>query len=424
LDVKHYFRNMSFTNAHARRDLWVAVSARSVSLLGDQAAVVALALRLTNRGEPPWTVAALLIAGLVPLVLFAPLAGRLIDTVDSRRLLVTAGVAQVLLCTALVAVSGTAAMLALVAALGVFEAVTGSTWQALLPSIVEPDDLPKAMGLSQAGSTIAMIAAPALGGVLTGRFGAGAVLVLDAATYLLVTLGALIVHTRRRPERDEDDTRGGLAVLRADPMLAALTIMVAVFVVLGAMVNVVEVFLVRDTLHSSSTWFGVIGGLWGVGLLAGSMLGGRIRSSRNLGRLLVGSSIALALIVSGYAAAPTVGWLIPAALLGGVANGFVNLALMALGMGRAPAGARGRIAATFTAVASAAMVGAYVLGGLLATRLSPREIYLLAGGLALIAPLTLARRVLRSTAAEPETEVPEPIDDAAAVPVAELTALS
>lgn len=408
---------MSFTSAR-RSDLWVAVSARSLSLLGDQAAVVALSLRLTDAGARPWTIGALLIAGLAPLVVLAPVAGRLIDTVDSRRLLVLAGSAQALLCLALASVSGTVATLALVAALGCFESVTGSTWQALLPSVVAPEQLPRAMGLSQAGSTLAFIAAPVVGGVLTGRFGSSLPLVLDALTYLAVVAGALVVRTRRGTQAGPADAAGrpagretgGVALLRADPMLAALALMLGTFVALGAMVNVVEVFLVRDTLASTSTWFGVVGGLWGVGLLAGSLLGGRATRSTTLARLLVAAAVVLSAALVGYALAPAVGWLVPAALVGGAANGVLNVALMALVMRRAPEAARGRIAATLTGLVSGAMIGAYLLGGVLSVALSPREVFALSGLLALAAPLLFGRRLLRAAGGieRPAPKLPAP----------------
>src|SRR6266540_2226770 len=124
---------MSFTSTSLRRnrDLWIAVVARAVSLLGDEAALVALTLRLHDGGSGAWWIAVLFVAGMAPLVLLAPIA-----------------------------------------VLGAGQAVNGATWQALLPSIVGADQLPAAIGMSQAVRTAAGIAAPAVGGALTGLYGA------------------------------------------------------------------------------------------------------------------------------------------------------------------------------------------------------------------------------------------------------------
>jgi MFS family permease len=55
--------------------------------------------------------------------------------------------------------------------------------------------------------------------------------------------------------------------------------------------------------------------------------------------------------------------------------------------------ARGLVAAT-NGIASAAMIGAFVLGGVLAAFASPRQIFLIAGLLGMLAPRTLGRWLL------------------------------
>lgn len=381
------------------RDLWVSVVARAVSLLGDEAAVIALTLRLHDSGGGAGVVAALLAAGLLPLVVLAGVAGRLVDRYDSRSLLVWSGLGQAAVCTGLALVHGRAATLALVVVLGLGQAVNGATWQALVPSIVGPAQLSGAMGLSQAARTIAGIAAPAVGGILTGRFGARVPLLLDAATFVAVTLAALLIRAHRaaRAASPEGRTRGGFAIVRDDPVLAVLLSMLGGFIVLGAMVNVIEVFLVRDTLHASATWYGVVGGTWAVGMLAGSLLGGRWSTPPALVRVVLVSSVVLSLSLGGYGIAPSVAWLLPVAVAGGTANGLLNLGTGALTMLRAPEDARGRVSAAVNAVASAAMIGAYVLGGTVATFATPRQIFVASAVLGLFAPIAAARTLTRTT---------------------------
>ena len=135
---------MSFTSTSLRRnrDLWIAVVARAVSLLGDEAALVALTLRLHDGGSGAWWISVLFVAGMAPLVLLAPIAGALVDRYDSRVLLVWSGLAQTAACLVLVQVHSVPLVLALVAVLGAGQAVNGATWQALLSSIVGADQLP------------------------------------------------------------------------------------------------------------------------------------------------------------------------------------------------------------------------------------------------------------------------------------------
>ncbi len=383
------------------RDLRIVVLARAVSLLGDELALVALLLRTQGQGGGAWPVVALLLAGGLPLVLLAPLVGRLVDRLDSRRLLLTSGCGQLACCLALAALPSRPVMLALVAALGAGQAVNSASWQALLPGIVGIDRLPAALGISQATSTVAGIAAPVIGGLLTGWYGARVPLLVDAASFTAVALAALTIRTRRGGTAGPAaDPRGGWAIVRADGLLLPLVVMLSVFVLLGGMVNVVEVFLVRESLHASATWYGMLGSGWGVGLLAGALLGGRMPggpgAQRRLLRLALVSAIGLSLGLAGMGMAPTVAWVLPAVLAGGMCNGLLTLAIGSLVGMRSAEAVRGRVAAIVAGPASAGQVGAMLLGGLLASALTPRQIFVLAGLLGMLVPLGLAHRLLAS----------------------------
>ena len=126
------------------RALRLAIAAKAVSFFGDQVAAVALVLRLQGEGAGAGAIAALLMADLAPIALLAGPAGRLADRYGSRTLLLTSGAAQAVVCGGLVLVSGPPATLALVALLGIGQAVNGATWSGLLPSLVPAAGLARA----------------------------------------------------------------------------------------------------------------------------------------------------------------------------------------------------------------------------------------------------------------------------------------
>lgn len=396
--MKHYFRNMSFRLRRPERDLALVVGARAVTLLGDETAALALMLRLQGDGGGPGAVAVLLIAALLPVVLLAPLVGRLVDRSDSRRLLVTTSLLQAGVCTVLAVVTGQAAVLALVLLLGVGQAVNGATWQSLLPGVAGPRGLPRAVALSQTTFTLAGIGAPALAGLLFGLFGARVPLLLDSASFLVVTAAALLVATRRAPAPAArgERARGGLSVVAADPLLRAMLTLLAVFITLGAMVNVVDVFLLRETLGASATWYGAVGASWALGMVGGSTYAGRLRGGGALSRHTVLGAGGLAAAIAGYAAAPSVVWVLPLAVVGGLANGVLNVTTNAVVLARAPEAARGRVSATVGAITSASLIGAMGLGGLVAHVLTPRQVFLAAGLLGVAVVLAFAPRLLKT----------------------------
>lgn len=387
---------MSFTSRQ-RRDLTLVVTAKAVSWLGDEVAMISLTLVLQASGRGALAVAELLIANAVPMVALAAPVGRAVDRIDNRVLLAFSTGAQAAVCLVLAFASSVPLVLVLVALLGAGQSVTAAGWTALTPSIVDPENLAKAVGRSQAGVTLAGIAAPALGGLLAGRFGTRVPLLLDAATFVVMLLAALLLRTRRRVGRPAAGVkqRGGLAIVRSDAVLGPLIVLVGLFVLLGCMVNVGDVFLVREALGASTTWYGITGAAYAAGVLAGALLGGRLRPGRQA-RGFVASATVLALGLCAMGAVPSVGWLVPIGLVTGAANGVLNVALSAMVMGRAREAERGRVGAVLNGVASGTQLIAFAAGGALTGQLGPRAVFVLAGSLGVLAPLLLGRRLLRA----------------------------
>lgn len=404
---------MSFTSR--RRDVSWIVIAKSVSWLGDEVAMVALVLRLQSHGGGAGAVSALLIANAVPLVLLSGIVGQVVDRYDNRRLLVASSLAQAAVCAAVAFVHPTAGVLALVAALGIGQAINGAAWQALLAAIVDGDDLTRAIGHTQMGRTVGGIAAPALSGLLVGLYGAGVPLLVDAGAYVAVTGAALAIAARRvvAPVEDGTPRRGGLSIVRADAVLRPLVVLLGLFVLLGSMVNVIEVFLVRETLHASTTMYGITGAALSSGMLVGALFGGRIRGVTGLARGFVWSAIGLASSIAVAGCAPTVWWLLPAVALLGATNGVFSVTLSSLAMARTAADERGRVGALVGGVASGTQIVAFAIGGALAGVFTPREVFIGAGVLGLAAPLLLGPALIRRAVA-----TASPAEGSAATPVA------
>jgi MFS family permease len=251
------------------------------------------------------------------------------------------------------------------------------------------------------------VAAPAVGGLLAGAFGTGVPVAVDAVTFMVVTAAAALVRTRRVPEPvptadGPSPSRSGFAILRADPVLAPLLAGVALVVLLVGMVDVVLVYLVRETLHAGGVWYGVTEASWMAGMVAGSLGAGRVGTER--GRVhatTVGAALACA-GVAGFAVAPAAGILVPLSLLGGVGNGYAGACLSTLVVSRTPDSARGRVSAAANAIFGSAQGASLLLGGVLAIVLSPRAIYAVAGMLGLaaagiVAVATASRAVGRAT---------------------------
>ncbi len=376
-----------------RRDLVIALVGRTVSTFGDGVALVALTLRLQMDGAHPYAVGLLLAAGVIPQLVLARPVGRLVDSHDSRRLLVAGGVTEVAATIPLIVVHSVVPIVLLVAVLGGAAALTGATWSALVPRVVGEDHLAEAVSAQQSLNVLVLVAAPAIGGLLAGAFGPGVPVAVDAATFAVVTAAAALVRTRRAPERvaaGSSAARGGFAILRADRVLAPLLAGVALVLLLAGMVDVVLVYLVRDTLHAGGVWYGAAEASWMGGMVAGSLGAGRVRSEDGQVRATIAGAAVACAGLAGFAVAPTAGALVPLAVLGGVGNGYAGACLSTLLMARTADSARGRVSAAAGAIFGGAQGASLLLGGAVAVVLSPRAIYAAAGLLGLAAAGILA----------------------------------
>mgnify|MGYP001320535268 CR=1 FL=1 len=367
-----------------RRDLLIALAGRAVSTFGDEVALVALILRLQADGARPYEVGLLLAAGILPLLFLSRPVGRLVDSHDSRHLLFGAGVLEVACTVSLVFVDSVVVIVMLVALLGAAASVAAATWSALVPRIAGEEHVAEAVSAQQSLNALVMVGAPAVGGLLAGAFGTRLPLAVDAATFVVVTVAAALVRTRRRPAALGPDgrparARGGFEILRTDPVLAPLVIGLVVLVLLVGMVDVVLVFLIRATLHAGGAWYGIAEAAWIAGLVAGSLGAGRLRTERaQIWATIVGAGVACAALVP-FAVVPAVWMLLPLSVLGGTGNGYANVCASTLLVSRTPDAERGRVSAAANAAIGGAQGASLLAGGAVAAVLSPRAIYAMAG---------------------------------------------
>lgn len=367
-----------------RRDLLLALTGRMVSTFGDEVALVALTLRLQADGARPYEVALLLAAGVIPLLFLSRPVGRLADSHDSRRLLAGAGVLEVACTVPLVFAHSVVVIVVLVAALGTAASVAGATWSALVPRIVGQDHVAQAVSAQQSLNALVMVGAPAVGGLLTGAFGTGLPLAVDAVTFVVVTVAATLVRTRRTPSMLGSDgrsarTRGGFEILRTDRVLAPLIIGLVVVLLFVGMVDVVLVFLIRATLHAGGVWYGVAETAWVAGMVAGSVGAGRLRTERlQTWATIFGAAVACAALAP-FAVVPAVWMLVPLSVLGGTGNGAAAACFSTLLVSRTADAERGRVSAAANAAVGGAQGVSLLVGGAVAAVLSPRAIYAMAG---------------------------------------------
>ena len=369
-----------------RRDFLLIFVAFALSALGDYIALITLTLRIQETTGSGWAVAGLLLTGLVPPVLLAPLAGLLVDRLETVRVLVVTALLQAVVAGTLAFTPDVFPTLGLSFLLGTGLAVTQPALFALLPRAVGEERTTQANAFLEVARWGGAAAGPVLAAVMTQTFGAGSTLLANAATFLAVAALVSLLRVRRRPEPHEEEAptrtgraRQGMAFLARDPLLRVIVPMVGLMVVFAAADNVAEVFFAKDVLRAGDTGYGVLVTTWTIGMVIGSTAAGRfLRPSRLATAVVVlpivgGGAVVLAAAAAIYPLA------VAMFLVGGFANGVELVGMRSLLHQRVPDRLRGRAFAAYYGVVQAAQILAMGASGGLVELAGPRMTMVLAG---------------------------------------------
>jgi MFS family permease len=388
---------MSFISATRVRDLYISAFAQFFGALGTFLVMVTLVLALQRQGAGGLQVAALVLAEALPMVALGKVIGVVVDRFDSRWLMILAGAGQVAACLVLSSVDSFGAVIGGAVALSVATGIAQPTRQALLPAIVHRDDLARASAIGQTAGSLGMMLGPALAGFTMSGIGPQSTVQLAAAGFLATVVAGLAIRTRRgggaRPTGPSTvESRWTLA---SDRLLWSSAWSVAAVIAVVGAVNVVLVFFIIRTLASTEATYGLVDSMWTIGVLVGAWAYSRLiratTEDATIGGWLLGALglVSGAIVLVGLA--PGAWWVIPCFLLGGAANGGLNVLMGTLLGRRTPAESRGRAnAALAMRIQAGAMLG-YVAGGALLEIAHPRTIVISCGALGILTALAAAR---------------------------------
>ncbi|WP_026929485.1 MFS transporter [Glycomyces tenuis] len=192
------------------RRLWAGTS---LSALGHQMTVLAVLFQVWElTGSPVWT-GMIGLASAIPMIVFGTVGGSLADAVD-RRVLVRWTTLGQMLCAAALAAQAVAQthhlaiIFALVAAQASCSAL-GAPARRTFPARLLPRDLvPAGLALQHLSFQGAMLAGPALGGLIIGQWGLTACYAIEAVTFIVALYAVLRLPAL--PPLNADGHRAGL----------------------------------------------------------------------------------------------------------------------------------------------------------------------------------------------------------------------
>jgi MFS family permease len=240
--------------------------------------------------------------GGLPIFLFTLIGGVVADRIERRRILLvsqyiqmaSAGILTVLVATGIVHVWQ---ILCLSFVSGLAQAFGGPAYSALIPTLVDREDMPNAIALNSIQFNLAVTVGPALAGITLAHLGEKWCFGLNALSFLAPIVSLSIISARFLPEKSAETMYKSLMqgfgfIWRHGAMVGVIVLAFAMTFLSMPMRTYLPVF-VKDIFHRGPETYGNLLSLMGVGSICGSLAVAGAGNIAKKGRFALTSLICL-----------------------------------------------------------------------------------------------------------------------------------
>ena len=273
---------------------WIA---ETLLALGQEIFMVAVGWQIYDLTGSALALGLIGLAQFLPQCLLALVAGHVADSFDRRRIttvcqIVKFSATATLALTSLTGALGSTLIYACTAAFGASHTFQQPALRALMPTLVERSILPQCIAWNSGVRKAAIIAGPALGGLIyligpVPAYAASALCFLCAGIFLA---GIQLAHAAL-PAREPMTLQslfGGIAFIRSRRVILGAISLDLFAVLLGGATALLPVYA-RDILHAGPTGLGLLRAAPALGAVLISLVLVRLPLDRHVGRLMFAS---------------------------------------------------------------------------------------------------------------------------------------
>ena len=283
------------------------VSAVAISETGDWLLFIALPLYVLQVSESALDTSAVFLAELAPAVLVGTACGPVLDRWNLGRLLPVLTSSQAVLLLPLLLIGPDRLWIAYVIAAGqaAITSITTPAVQAVVPSLVEPDELPRANAVAETASNAARLLGSPLGGILLPVIGLDGLVLGDMVSFLASAV--LLAGCRRATPPSVPSPRAqsarpltavgdGVRAIRRNPTLISALVISFLSAVAQGLFLVLFVLFVLRSLHAGDQIVGLLRGVQAIGGVLGGLVVGIWATHLSARTLAVGGLAAFGLV--------------------------------------------------------------------------------------------------------------------------------
>jgi len=233
----------------------------------------------------------------IPIFLFSLIGGVVADRKERRKILLVSQYIQMACATilTLLVVFGVLnehrvwMILSLSFVAGLAQAFGGPAYQALIPTLVEREDMPNAIALNSIQFNMAVTIGPALAGQALAKLGESWCFGLNAVSFLAPIITLSIISDRFTPGKITDSILGslkqGIKFVRQQGSMEALIVLAFCMTALSMPLRTYIPVFVKDIFQRGPETFGNLLSVMGVGSIAGSLIIAWLGNVKNKGRV-------------------------------------------------------------------------------------------------------------------------------------------
>src|SRR5271156_5603592 len=247
--------------------------------------------------------------GGIPIFMFSLIGGVVADRVERRKILLgsqyvqmaTAGLLTILVATDLVHVWH---ILCLSFISGLAQAFGGPAYMALIPTLVEKEDMPNAIELNSIQFNVAVMVGPALAGPALARLGEKWCFGLNALSFLAPIVSLTMIRARFLPVKTTESMfaslKQGIQFARKQSSMEALILLAFCMTALAMPMRTYIPVFVKDIFHRGPETYGNLLSLMGLGSILGSLAIATAGNMKRKGRFAVIGLISLGAAIAGF----------------------------------------------------------------------------------------------------------------------------
>lgn len=247
--------------------------------------------------------------GGIPIFLFSLIGGVVADRTERRKILLvsqyvqmaSAGVLTLLVVFGVVHVWQ---ILCLSFVSGLAQAFGGPAYQALIPTLVDREDMPNAIALNSIQFNMAVTIGPALAGQTLAKFGEKWCFGLNAISFLAPIISLSMITAQYLPATTTESMfsslKQGIKFVRKQGSMEALTLLAFCMTALSMPMRTYIPVFVKDIFHRGPETYGNLLSLMGVGSICGSLAVAGIGNMRKKGLFALTMLICLGAAISGF----------------------------------------------------------------------------------------------------------------------------